>query len=69
MTKYVYRIRSKNGVVIDNLQIYGRDEDDARQKLQKMYVHCDILDCRVLSTVKAVTSNYEDILDFLIKST
>lgn len=67
--KYVYQIRSRNGVVVDNLQIYGRDETEARQKLQKMYTHCEILDCRILSRMKAATSNYEDILDLLVKST
>lgn len=66
--KYVYQIRSRNGVVVDNLQIYGRDETEARQKLQKMYTHCEILDCRVTSGLKAATSNYEDILDLLVKS-
>jgi len=69
MAKYVYQIRSRNGVVVDNLQIYGRDEAEARQKLQKMYMHCEILDCRVVSAVKAATSNYEDILDLIVKST
>ncbi|ACT49892.1 hypothetical protein FNL37_2223 [Methylovorus glucosotrophus] len=67
--KYVYQIRSRNGVVVDNLQIFGRDETEARLKLQKMYTHCEILDCRVLSGGKAPTSNYEDILDLLVKST
>jgi len=69
MAKYVYEIRSRNGVAVDNLQIWGRDEAEARQKLQKMYMHCEILDCRVLSGVKAATSNYEDILDLIVKST
>lgn len=69
VAKYIYQIRSRNGVVVDNLQIYGRDETEARQKLQKMYMHCEILDCRVLSGKKPMTSNYEDILDLLVKST
>lgn len=69
MAKYVYQIRSRNGVVVDNLQIYGRDEAEARLKLQKMYMHSEILDCRVLSGAKAATSNYEDILDLIVKST
>jgi hypothetical protein len=66
--KYIYQIRSRNGVVVENLQIFGRSETEARQKLQKMYVHCEILDCRVLSGIKPATSNYEDILDLLVKS-
>ena len=68
MAKYAYQIRSRHGVVVDHLQIYGRDEAEARLKLQKMYTHCEILDWRVLPDVKAVASNYEDILDLLVKS-
>lgn len=65
MTKYVYQIRSRNGAIVDNLQIAGRDEEDARHKLLQMYLHCEILDTRVLSPDRGNSSTYEDVLSLI----
>lgn len=65
MTKYVYQIRSRNGAIVDNLQIAGRDEEDARHKLQQMYLHCEILDMRVLSPERGANATYEEVLSLI----
>lgn len=65
MTKYVYQIRSRNGSIVDNLQIAGRDEEEARHKLQQMYVHCEILETRLLSPDRGNNSTYEDVLSLI----
>lgn len=64
MTKYVYRIRCRNGAVVDNLQIVGRDEEEAKRKLQQMYQHCEILDTR-LAQAERVGTSYEDVLNLI----
>ncbi len=66
--KYVYQIRSRNGVVVNNLQIYGRTEDEARQKLMQMYPHCQVLQNSIAATEHSSSANYEDILDIIIKN-
>ena len=43
ITKYGFRIRTRSGLVVDNLLIHGRDEADAERKLMQMYQHCKIL--------------------------
>ena len=48
MVKYGFRIRTRSGMVLDNLTIHGRDEADAERKLRQMYLHCQILECRTL---------------------
>jgi len=68
MTKYVYQIRSRNGAIVDNLQIYGRDESDATRKLQQMYRNCVILDSRVAAPERASNSSYEDVLSLIANS-
>lgn len=45
MTKYGFRIRTRVGLVVDNLLIQGRDESDAERKLRQMYHGCEILEC------------------------
>lgn len=45
--KYGFRIRTRSGLIVDNLLIHGRDEVDAERKLRQMYQHCNILECTV----------------------
>ena len=47
ITKYGFRIRTRSGLIVDNLLIHGRDEVDAERKLRQMYQYCDILQCTV----------------------
>jgi hypothetical protein len=65
ITKYVYQIRSRNGSVVDNLQIYGRNEEEAQRKLQQMYRNCVILDSRIALPERASHSSYEDVLSLI----
>ena len=64
ITKYVYQIRSRNGSVVDNLQIYGRDEQEAKRKLEQMYRGCVILETRVAAP-RTSQSSYEDVLNLI----
>ena len=45
--KYGFRIRTRTGLIVDNLLIHGRDEVDAERKLRQMYQYCKILECTV----------------------
>jgi hypothetical protein len=65
--KYVYQIRSRNGVVVNNLQIYGRTEAEAREKLMQMYTHCEILECAGAAAEHHGNTSYEDVLDVIVK--
>ena len=42
-TKFGFRIRTRHGLVVENLMIHGRDEADAERKLRQMYLHCEII--------------------------
>jgi histone acetyltransferase (RNA polymerase elongator complex component) len=67
-TKYVYQIRCRNGAIVENLQIYGKDEEEARRKLQQMYHHCEILDERVAQSERLGTASFEDVLNLITES-
>jgi hypothetical protein len=47
MTKYGFRIRTRVGLIVDNLMIQGRDENDAERKLRQMYHGCEVIECAV----------------------
>jgi len=68
MTKYVYQIRCRNGAVVDNLQIYGRDEEEAKRKLQQMYHNCEVLDVRIARAERVGVTSYEDVLSLITDS-
>lgn len=68
LAKYVFRIRTKNGVTVEGLAIFGRDEDEARQKLWQIYRGCEILECRLLVASlrnRSGSINYEDVVDLI----
>jgi hypothetical protein len=47
-TKFGFRIRTRQGLIVDHLMIHGRDEADAERKLRQMYQHCEILERSVM---------------------
>ena len=47
-TKFGFRIRTRQGLVVEHLMIHGRDEADAERKLRQMYPHCEILERSVM---------------------
>ena len=67
-TKYGFRIRTRHGLVIENLVIHGRDEADAERKLRQMYQHCQVLECMILATAKKPDGvSFEDIVSLISK--
>jgi hypothetical protein len=47
-TKFGFRIRTRQGLVVEHLMIHGRDEADAERKLRQMYLHCEVLERSVM---------------------
>ncbi len=77
-TKYSFRIRTRQGLVVENLMIHGRDEADAERKLRQMYIHCEILDRSVMHPAmmqpsmmqpprKTDTASFEEIVSLISK--
>ena len=80
LIKYGFRIRTRHGLVVENLAIQARDEADAERKLRQMYRHCEVLDCTLLGPVgtafatsvamtlrRADQMSFEDVVSLLSK--
>lgn len=65
LTKYVYKIRCRNGAIVENLQILGQNEEEANRKLQQMYTHSTILEVNALENSRLTNTTFEDVLDLL----
>lgn len=46
MTKYEFSIRTRGGQRVDKITIQAQDRETAERRLQQMYMHCEILECR-----------------------
>ena len=47
--KYMFRIRTKAGTLIDQVTIGAHGRTDAEKRLLKMYIDCQILECHAHS--------------------
>ena len=62
MTKYGFRIRTRVGLLVENLLIHGRDESDAERKLRQMYHGCEIIECvPMCGVVRGPVSSFEEV--------
>ena len=48
MYKYGFRIRTRSGTPVENLVVQARDQAEAERKLNQVYPHCEITECRVI---------------------
>jgi hypothetical protein len=45
LIKFGFKIKTRGGMVVDNLQIGARDRAEAEHKVTQIYQRCEILDC------------------------
>jgi hypothetical protein len=68
LVKYGFRIRTRHGLVVENLTIQGRDEADAERKLRQMYLHCEVLDCSILASLRSSEQlSFEEVVSLINK--
>jgi len=66
--RFGFRIRTRHGLVVENLVIHGRDEADAERKLRQMYLHCQIMQCTALTAPrKSDHMSFENVVSLLTK--
>jgi len=67
-TKYAFRIRTRLGVVVDNLMIHGRDEFEAQRKLQQVYRDCQIIECVCnRGGVRIPVASFEEVANLIVR--
>jgi hypothetical protein len=69
ITKYGFRIRTRDGVLVENLSIFGQSEVDACRKLRQIYNGCEIIETHfqlVQPTGRHAHLNYEEVVDLII---
>ena len=68
MNKYGFRIRTRSGGLVDNLQVQARDLAEAEGKISQIYRHSEILECQeVTPTLKKEGLDLDDVLALINK--
>ena len=68
MFKYGFRIRTRSGTPVDNLVLQARDQAEAERKLNQIYPHCEITECRVIhTTIGDDSANLETIISLIVR--
>ncbi len=71
MQKFEFSIRTRDGQIIDRLNIAGKDQADAERKLRQMYHYCEIIRCNAHETSElrqnGQVASIEDILSLISK--
>lgn len=68
MNKYGFKIRTRGGSVVENLQVQARDRAEAEQKIKQIYHHCEILECHeVTPTLRKEGLDLEDVVALINK--
>jgi len=66
--KYAFKIKTRLGVVVDNLMIHGRDELEAQRKLRQVYHDCQVIQCTCYQGgVRAPVSTFEDVANLIVR--
>jgi hypothetical protein len=68
MNKYGFKIRTRSGSLVENLQVQARDRAEAEQKIKQIYHHCAILECQEITpTLKKEGLDLEDMIALINK--
>ena len=68
MNKYGFKIRTRGGSVVENLQVQARDRVEAEQKIRQIYHQCEVLECQeVTPTLRKEGLELDDVLALINK--
>jgi hypothetical protein len=69
MIKFALRIRTRNGLPVDNLVIHARSREEAERRINQMYLHCEILECKeIQSQAREDDMNFENIISMISRT-
>jgi hypothetical protein len=69
MLKFDFSVKTRDGLKVESVQIYGKDLPDAERKLRQMYHHCEVTSCKEISTDRVLgqSVNIEELMSAITK--
>jgi hypothetical protein len=70
LQKYGFRIKTRNGLILDNFTVQARDRGEAQRRITQIYHHCEILDCQEndAATAHAGAADIEGVIGLISRT-
>jgi hypothetical protein len=67
LQKFSFRIQTRGGLTVENLLIQAADQAAAERRLRQMYMHCKILESKILadSPPRSAMSDLEGVITLI----
>lgn len=50
MLKFKLVVKTKDGLLVENLAVHARDKQHAEEKIEKVYLNCEVIKCEEINT-------------------
>lgn len=68
MVKFGFRIKTRGGMLVENLQVTARDRAEAERKLEQIYHRCEVIECmEIRPPVKEESFDLESAINLIGK--
>ena len=68
MQKFGFKLKTRNGMLVENLQVQAPDREEAERKINQIYHQCVIIECQeVTPTLKKEGLDLEDVISLINK--
>jgi hypothetical protein len=68
VNKYGFKIRTRNGMLVENLQVQAPDREAAENRIRQIYHHCEIIECgEIAPSVKGENIDLENMIALIGK--
>lgn len=63
LQKYGFKIKTRTGMVLENLTVQARDRSEAERRIQQIYHYCEVLECHENTpTARAGTADVDAVI-------
>jgi hypothetical protein len=68
MTRFTYRVRTRNGLVVEAVSLQARDRAEADRRLMQMYLGCTVLDCQTATPDgREESASFESVISLIAR--
>lgn len=68
MTRFTFRVRTRNGLVVEAVNLQARDREEADRRLMQMYMGCTVLDCQTATPDgREESASFESVISLIAR--
>jgi len=68
MTRFTFRVRTRNGLLVEAVNLQARDREEADRRLMQMYMGCTVLDCQTATPDgREESASFESVISLIAR--